>query len=206
LRAERQLKYKKVRANSIKALYLPLNRLGPEGVREIVDAIRFQQRSTGPGILSNNGLQMLYVDANVIGDLGAQAISELIMPVGTDVYGSILFSAPAQLLNVISLRSNRITDKGATILLDAISKASWAGLKNIRALMLDDNPISPGILNQIRLKLEINCCSQLYSIIFNRRMDATLNEGASKFEANEIREYYRVREMCCQRIKWDSCA
>ena len=61
-------------------LYLPLNRLGPAGTRLLVDAIKFQQRASGPAFRDNQGMDTLYLDSNVIGDYGASAIAELVGP------------------------------------------------------------------------------------------------------------------------------
>ena len=67
---------------SLQSIYFALNRLGPAGTRQIVDAIKFQQRASGPAGPGSTlgGLEALYLDSNVIGDFGAKAVAEMIGP------------------------------------------------------------------------------------------------------------------------------
>ena len=83
----------------IHSIYLTLNRLGPglatmhlsaaaafygslycvtEGANILADAISFQQRPTGAAMDDNNGLKELYLDSNVLGDVGAIAIAKML--------------------------------------------------------------------------------------------------------------------------------
>merc|ERR1711871_1371579 len=193
IRAEIKLRYKRVRANNIKALYLTLNRLGPEGTREIVEALKWQQRATGPAFMNNDGIENLYLDSNVIGDLGAKAIAELI---GPNNAGFVM----GTLMRIISLRSNRITDVGATALLAALNNNG-----NLLALMLEGNNIRPQLMESIRLRLDSNCCSFLENTIRMRRQDQGASPSDAEREAFEIREFYRVKSMCCERVGWERC-
>ena len=174
---------------------MALNRFGPAGVRLLVDAIKFQQRAAGPAFRDASGLEVLYLDSNVIGDFGAQAVAELIKP---NPQGFV----EATLLRLISLQSNRITDVGAQALLDALDKNG-----NILSLNLERNfMISPPLMEAIRLRLEKNCCVHLYYTIRERRIDAGNSVLKSTEEATEIRDYYEVRTQCCVRISWERCA
>jgi len=100
------------------------------------------------------GVEELYMDSNVIGDEGAIAFANMLTSVGVSTT-----------IKILSLESNRITDKGALALL--------AGLENavhVQELKLASNPISPSILHHLHLKLEVHCCAKLEEYIQNRAL------------------------------------
>ena len=195
IRAEKKQLYKTIRGNPVKSLYLALNRLGPAGVRLLVDAIKFQQRSAGPAYRDGDGLEILYLDSNVIGDFGAEAIAELIAP---NPQGFV----EGSLLKLVSLQSNRITDKGAQALYDALQNNG-----NILSLNWGRNFMnSPSLMEAIRLRLEKNCCISLYYSVRKLRIDAGVSVYSATVEAQEIKDYYEARTQCCERITWERCA
>jgi len=88
---------------SSQSIFFALNRLGPAGTRLIVDAIKFQQRASGPAFKNSQGLKNLYLDSNVIGDAGAAAIAELIGPNSkgfVEVLHTAIHSIPASFLRM----------------------------------------------------------------------------------------------------------
>jgi len=95
--------------------------------------------------------QELYLDSNVIGDIGASAIARMLLP------------SKATLLRTISVRSNRITNVGGKLILDSIKKNN-----GILEVDLAENAISESILAQISTKLDQNCCSYLYFTVLFR--------------------------------------
>jgi len=184
------------RTNKIKSLFLTLNRLGPEGANTLADAIIFQQRYGGPAFMTNDGLEEIFLDSNVIGDIGASAIARMLHP------------SKATLLRTISIRSNRITDIGAQQILDNIQKND--GLLEID---LAENSISTDILTKIKTKLDENCCKYLYFMVLFREegicqaqipIQSSCFNGA-KLLAEKIRDHYKPRTECCKRVKFNRC-
>ena len=184
------------RTNKIKGLYLTLNRLGPEGANTIVDAIIYQQRYGGPAFMTNDGLEELFLDSNVIGDIGASAIARMLHP------------SKATLVRRVSLRSNRITDVGAKQILNNIQTNN-----GILELDLALNPISPSILAPIKAKLDANCCVFLYFMIKHREEDICREAipikkkciDDAKTLATTIRNHYEPDQRCCERVKMNRC-
>jgi len=146
--------------------------------------------------LTNNGLEEIYLDSNVIGDIGAQAISNLLDP------------KAATLLRTISIVSNRITDVGATAILEKMAKNT-----GLLSLNMDANPISASIMSQITAKLEKNCCAYLYTMVLYREEDlcSTMEEltkgcfDNAKILAQTIMDYYEPQVQCCARVRMNRC-
>lgn len=182
------------RTNKLRSLYLTLNRLGPAGAVELSNAIGQHQRIGGPAFMANEGLRELYLDSNVIGDIGAQAIAGMLHP------------TRGSLMQIVSLRSNRITDVGGQALLDAIQ------INNaLLELHLDQNPISPGIISAIKAKLNANCCENLFSYVRYREEDVCVEQtmvpcpDKARADAHMIVDHYKYDGRCCERIAMNRC-
>ena len=145
--------------------------------------------------MKNDGLEELFLDSNVIGDIGANAIARLVHPAG------------ATQLRTISVRSNRITDVGAKRILDNVKNNG-----GILEIDLAHNPISQSILNQLKAKLDTNCCTYLRAMVKNREDSICLKNAATRGcyntasqLADKIRAYYEPRVECCKRFKMNRC-
>lgn len=179
----------------INVIYLGFNRLGPAGAANLANGIKIQQLPGGTAHKAATGLTELYLDANVLGDVGAGAVADLIRHAG--------------LLRVLSLQANRITDVGATRIKDAVMTTG-----SLISLNLIENEISKPILDTIATKLEGNCCRVLDTELFYRcqipcdveaNARGTVCKKNCKQEAAAIQSVYKVAGKCCERLKMTRC-
>ena len=125
-----------------------------------------------------------------------------------------MFPVQATMLRRISLQSNRISDKGATELYDALDKNGeclqllaanpdtiFVPLYPGNILMLDlerNFMVSKSLLEKIRLRLERNCCRYLYDMIRNRRIDSGIRLS---LRLNTPSCRYLTATRCCSILK-----